>query len=130
MNASVVRLVKNARPRSVWEQSQHTQGTDTNETHELGPESPAAVAGNNTRGHIQEAGDACEGGGGEDGEQWGENEAFFGAEGQVKISQAGCPLPTVSVVTLHERHLGRHEQPLDPFVVLYRLLIQLQQRDQ
>jgi hypothetical protein len=75
-------------------------------THELGPESPAAVAGNGTRGHVGEAGDACEGGDDEDDEQRGENEAFFGAEGQVKVSQAGCPLPTVSVATLHEPHLA------------------------
>ena len=78
------------------------QGTDT---HELGHESPAAVAGHVTGGYIRQQADADEGGEGEGGEEGGENDAFLCAEGQVKVAPRR-PLPSVAVPTGDKRHLG------------------------
>ena len=48
-------------------------------THELGPEPPTAVAGNDTSGSTREQGNSCGRGDDENGEQQREDDAFLGA---------------------------------------------------
>jgi hypothetical protein len=83
---------------------------ETERAHKLCVESPAAVAGDIALGSIRQQPEAYEGGNNEDDKGRGEKKAFFGTEGQVKVSELGGPVPSIAVAALYECHRERRRQ--------------------